>query len=400
MKRFISVFLVIIMSAFMLSPTAVAQGDSALRFDENGNFRIMVIADTQDTAKPRREALDLINSALDTEKPDLVVLTGDNIAGYDISLKSEEKVKKAIELIMEPIVSRNIPFAIVFGNHDDEGGVSKEFQMGVYKSLKGCLATEGEEMTGCGNYNLTIKAFDSDRDLYNLWFIDSGTYNTDSEKNSYYAFVADDQIKWYESKSEELKAQNGGTPLPSMLFQHMPVTEIYELLKEVPKGTENAISKNGKYYVLDSEKAQGKLREYPCPPDYNNGQFGSWVKQGDIKAAFFGHDHINDFIGNIDGIDLVHTPGAGFFSYGNGYEHGVRIIDIKSDQSYTTKTVYYKDLVGTAVYGGEKLWDRGQGYYQSLYRTLGAVVGAVVLLGALSAVGIIIYRKKKGKGKK
>lgn len=43
---------------------------------------------------------------------------------------------------MEPVTSQNIPFAIVYGNHDDEGKVSKQFQMAVYKSMPGCLASE------------------------------------------------------------------------------------------------------------------------------------------------------------------------------------------------------------------------------------------------------------------
>ncbi|MBO5290076.1 MAG: hypothetical protein J6B35_00640, partial [Clostridia bacterium] len=45
-------------------------------------------------------------------------------------------------------------------------------------------------------------------------------------------------------------------------------------------------------------------------------QFESWKKTGDIFAAFFGHDHVNDFRMNIDGIDLYQTLGAGYFTYG------------------------------------------------------------------------------------
>lgn len=43
--------------------------------------------------------------------------------------------------------------------------------------------------------------------------------------------------------SDALKAENGGEPMPSLLFQHIPVPEIYELLKEVPKGTDGAVKK-------------------------------------------------------------------------------------------------------------------------------------------------------------
>ena len=53
-------------------------------------------------------------------------------------------------------------------------------------------------------------------------------------------------------------------------------------------------------------------------------QFESWKKMGDVFAAFFGHDHINDFKMNVDGIDLYQTLGAGYFTYGE--ERGGRLI--------------------------------------------------------------------------
>lgn len=43
-----------------------------------------------------------------------------------------------------------------------------------------------------------------------------------------------------------------------------------------------------------------------------------------MVAAFFGHDHVNDFHINIDGIDLYQTLGAGYFTYGE--ERGGRLI--------------------------------------------------------------------------
>ena len=54
------------------------------------------------------------------------------------------------------------------------------------------------------------------------------------------------------------------------------------------------------------------LGEGPCPPDVNNGQFTSWVKTGDVIGAVFGHDHINDFVGDVDGIKLIQTRERAF----------------------------------------------------------------------------------------
>lgn len=405
MKRLIcNLVSVFLMLALLLGTipafAAEAEGDTSMQFDKNGNFRILIIADTQDTLNPRQETIDLMNAALDETQPDLVVFTGDNIHGSDWKLKkSKSRTSKAIKQIMQPVVSRNIPYCIVFGNHDDEGGISKEDQMELYQSLGNCLSVKGENMKGCGNYNIPIKSSEGTKNIFNLWFIDSGSYNTDENIDSFYDFVGTDQIEWYENKSNELKTENGGVPMPSLLFQHIAVPEIYNLLTEVPEGTEDAVEKNGKYYILNEELTTGKMGEAPCPPDYNNGQFESWKKQGDIVAAFFGHDHINDFSGTVNGIDMVYTPGAGFYIYGNGPEHGVRVVDIKEDDlSYTTELLYYKDLVGNKVYGGDYIWYDGScAHDEKVTVSIIAVTAVAVVLGAGITAYTMIKKKKKKK---
>lgn len=404
MKRiihnFISIFLllVLILSTIPVFAEETSKERSMLQFDNNGNFRILIIADPQDTLNPRQETLDLMNAALDTTNPDLVVFTGDNIHSPDWKLKnSKSRTTKAIERIMEPVVSRNIPYCVVFGNHDDEGGISKEYQMELYQSLGNCLSVKGEDVKGCGNYNIPIQSSKSDKNVFNLWFIDSGSYNTDENIDSFYDYVGTDQIEWYEKKSNELKEENGGVPMPSLLFQHIAVPEIFELLTEVPQGTENAVEKNGKYYILNSDITTGTMGEAPCPPDYNNGQFESWKKQGDIIAAFFGHDHVNEFSGTVDGIDLVYTPGAGFYIYGNGPEHGVRVVNINEDDlSYTTELLYYKDLVGDTVYGGDYLWYKGSWAHDEKLMIAKAVTATAVVLG-IGITAFTITKKKRNK---
>lgn len=47
---------------------------------------------------------------------------------------------------------------------------------------------------------------------------------------------------------------------------------------------------------------------------------------GDVVAAFFGHDHKNDFVGTYEGIDLVNTAGTGFYIYGEREYHGARLV--------------------------------------------------------------------------
>ena len=233
-------FLCAALSALLLTaltaPVSAAEEDTMLQFDDNGEFRILIVADTQDTARPQEATLRLLNAELDAADADLVVFTGDQIHGP--SVRTTKAMEKALDAILAPVAERGIPFAAVFGNHDDEGGVSKETQLAIYQSYPGCLMSAGpDDITGCGNYNLLVWSSDGSRPVCNLWFLDSGTYG---EKGvSKYARVEQDQIDWYTSTAAALEEQYGET-LPAYLFQHIIVPEIYDLLTEVPASEKKA----------------------------------------------------------------------------------------------------------------------------------------------------------------
>ena len=389
--------------------SALAADDNTLQF-QNGKFKILILSDLQDTNEPQQETTDMITAAITKTEPDLIVLLGDNIAGW---WKGVDKTQtdEAIAKVAEPIENSGIPFALVFGNHDHEGLASeengyeeeaaKEYILHRFQLYGGCLATEGEEMTGVGNYNLTVKDSAGEKNIFNLWFMDSNPYTPDEEGGGY-GYVHEDQTEWYKKTSDALKAQNGGAPMPSLLFQHIIVPEVYDMLTEVPKGTEGAVSGNGghegKYYIANKDYIyQGNVNEGPCPPNTNHGQFESWVEQGDIIGAFFGHDHTNDFAGEYQGIKLVACPETGFYSYGS--VHGVRTItlDEKDLSDFESEVILYTDLLDYEVSNSYKV-DYGYSAYKSTFLpTVFGIVGGVVAVCAVLAIVIVIAKKKKGK---
>lgn len=400
MKKALKAIIAIIFTAHVLSfptislfaePVTTDAGRPSLKFNSDGKFRIMMINDTQDTDKTVKDTIKLIESSLDKVKPDLVVLAGDNIADYWLGI-NEKKVAKAIDNIVKPINDRNIPFAVVFGNHDQETGVSKEEQMKMYMSYKNCLAIdEGSGILNCGTYNLLIKDGKGESNVFNIWMIDSGT----SAAAGGYESVNADQISWYGKTSDELKKDNGGNPLPSLLFQHIPVPEIYNLLSVVPDGTEGSIKgfrvQSDNYYVLNSGIANGKLLEAPCSPDVNSGEFAAWLKQGDILGAYFGHDHVNDLAGTLNEIDLGYTPGAGFYQYGSGVYRGVRVFDLDENDllNYKTEVLYYKDLVSGKA--DTKIFDP---YFNSLLRVaIPLLLTAIIIFMLIALFTIAAIRK-------
>lgn len=105
-----------------------------LRAGRDGKFKILQISDTHMVTGtgvckdaidengqhlPPREAdpltVNFLGRVLDAEKPDLVILTGDQIH-HDIP-----DSQSALFKVIAPIIERSIPYAAVFGNHDDEG---------------------------------------------------------------------------------------------------------------------------------------------------------------------------------------------------------------------------------------------------------------------------------------
>ncbi len=393
MKKIISVILAFVLAFAMLLPAgaSVQNADNKLQFGADGNFRIMQIADIQDGPFLFEIVRDFLKNVIPAEKPDLIVLSGDNISagastigvhGADLML-----VEAAIDRFMSIFEDCGVPVAVVFGNHDAEELVTKEEQIAMYQKYDNCVAIdEGEAVYGCGTYNLPIySSKDSSKIAYNLWMTDSNMYD---EENGGYDYVHQDQIDWYVNKSNELKAQNGGEVVPSMMFQHIIVNEIYDALLEVSASTEGAVEHNGKYYILNPENTAegGVLHESPCPSTVNGGQFDAIKNQGDVVAMFFGHDHVNNFVVEHEGIDLVNTPGVGFNSYGDE-GRGVRIIDIKEGTTdYETEVITYKAYYGDdpiadarfVLYGSEfEVVDRIAAFFEYILLCISDVLGLV-----------------------
>lgn len=355
MKKFVSIILTFILAFGMLFPAYAENTDTKLQFNDDGSFRIMQIADIQDGVILTPATKKFIKEVVVDAEPDLVVLSGDNIsggsAGIGVHFIDEPLTKTAIDQYMSVLEEIGVPVAVVFGNHDAENSLTKEEQMEIYNTYDCCVAVdEGDAIYGCGTYNLPIySSKDADKIAYNIWMIDSNMYD---DVNGGYDYVHQDQLDWYVETSNALKAQNGGKAVPSMMFQHIIVKEIYDVIVEVSENDKDnyeyvEVDEDGvkKYNAIRPENLRtGELNEMPCPGTINGGQFETVVKQGDVVAMFFGHDHKNSFEVEYKGIDLINTTSAGFGSYGDE-DRGVRIIDINENTTdYETSIIKYLDF--------------------------------------------------------
>ena len=347
LKKTLSIIMSIILicscAAFFAYAKTSEEADTHLQFGKDGKFRIMQISDMQDFFPMKSITKNVIKKALDTYPVDLIVLTGDNISSTSLI---KPYAALAINEFMSIYEKYGIPVVMVYGNHDDERTTAdKAFQLSVYEKYKCFIGCAGEDFgeSNLGTYYVPIySSADKNKMVNNIWMIDSGTYNEENDLGGY-ACVTKKQIEWYKAASEKLEKENG-KKIPSLMFQHIVVPEIWDALDEHDEKVDGCVEHDGKYYTLP-EGAKGVLGETPCPPNYSNGQFDAALERGDVMAMFFGHDHVNTYEVSYKGIDLCNTPGVGFNSY-NSIDEGVRLItldELKPD-TYETEVVTYFDL--------------------------------------------------------
>ncbi|MEK7767717.1 MAG: metallophosphoesterase family protein, partial [bacterium] len=200
----------------------------------------------------------------------------------------------------------------VFGNHDDEGALKRRALYDLQKTFPGCRTEAGPEtLPGIGTYVLSVGARNGGGAGALLYFIDSGSYapKPAGSKDTAYAWIAPEQIAWYLERAATLSAGQSA-PLPALAFFHIPVPE-YDT-------------------VWETRPCRGVKYEAVCCPKHNSGFFAALRRGGDVLGTFVGHDHINDYDGELDGIRLCYGRGTGHNTYGkDGFPRGARLIRLR-----------------------------------------------------------------------
>ena len=202
----------------------------------NGKLRILQISDAQDLHWVRKTMLRMLENACDDLKPDLIVFTGDNILGnhlrdYRFSSKKKdmskaeefELMKTALAHILDIPEAKNIPFAVIYGNHDDMNSFTGDEQAEIIRAYK---MNRGFENTGdlCGTYRLPVYSSDGEKQLLNLWMINTSWH--DKELDRCFNDITEKQVEWFKNESLAQKNENDGKPYPSLMFMHIPLEEL------------------------------------------------------------------------------------------------------------------------------------------------------------------------------
>lgn len=288
-----------------------------LRFGEDGKFKILVISDIQAaTIMPKVEGR--IKTLVDREMPDLVLFCGDN----SNKINKAEKLQEYLADMVGYIESRQIPWAHVFGNHDsDSPRLTREDQEEIYESFEYCLSKKGT-VTGVGNYVLPILRSDSDDIAFNIFGLDSGSYNVETMKNTgdKYDYIHFDQVLWYREMSELLEKYNENK-IPAMMFFHIPLPE-----------------SDIAWQHRDKLEYEGECREAGTGLVMNSGLFAAAYDRGDVKIIMNGHSHINNAMIEYFGIKLCYAMTITETEYRDKDMIGGRVVVIDQNDAENVET--------------------------------------------------------------
>lgn len=260
-----------------------------------------------DGSEKDQQTLKLMQNLIQWEKPDLIVVSGDTVYGPNNA--------QQLEVALKPVIDSGIPWTIIFGNHDAEDGEAKEVLFQILSELPNCLLKDDAPVvSGVGNHEIEIR--DGNGQLrWVVMLIDSGDYYP--EPIGGYGMVQYDQIGWFKERVRAHQAASADVGL--LIYQHIPLPE-YDT-------------------VWDLGNCVGEKNEAVCAPKLNSGFFSAMVESRAVRGVYCGHDHINDYSGELYGVTLGYGRSSGYNTYGQvGFLRGARLcrLDPSDTKQYDT----------------------------------------------------------------
>lgn len=330
LKIFISIILVLAILGGIAGLTVTFYGKKYVRADDTA-FTVLQVTDPHilNNEKKDEKAFKTITAMVTQTKPDMIIVTGD--------ITSEKENYTAFKTFCTFMEDFKIPWGFVFGNHegldikyepdeviDPEKTADKETLSNYLESLEYCIYERGDENTdGMGNYYYTVHNDDGSA-LMSLIMMDSNSYD---EVNEGYDHFHDNQIEWYENTIKQIAKEENGDEnkvVPSLAFFHVPMQE-YMTAYDEAKGTDNRIT------GFRFPKEDGT-------PAVDDDMFETMVKLGSTKGCFAGHDHMNNFSVNYQGIRLTYGLSCDHNIYLVPFRGG-KLINIKNDGTFTTQSL-------------------------------------------------------------
>lgn len=367
-----------------------------LKKNDDKDLKVLNIADLQMsevyTLSQNKKNYELVKKLVEQEKPDLLTFTGDNFW--------LNNAKGATKRFVKNIDALGVPWAPVFGNHEPETEVDKNWIMDEFLKAENCIFNYGDNKTrnkdlakgpnnidGVGNYVINVVNSDN-KIIHTIFMMDSHSNNGNQKPEDFnkveqgtaveglegwftngnytfkpsgkqdkyeavgtkYDYIKQNQIDWYEWVVKGVTKANGDVVVPSSAYFHIPLPEfnigyaIYEKkLEEVHNG--KIKDEKGKYIIDGREVVEGMFglnREDICSPYYNSGFFAKMLELDSTKDVIVGHDHVNNSSVVYKGIRLTYglKTGDGCYWDSTGNVSGGTIITINNDGGTKTEHKY------------------------------------------------------------
>lgn len=263
-------------------------------------FRILQLTDTHfgaptifERAKDEKSKA-LIRSLVEAHQPDMIFHTGDFI--------NNDKVKPEFNAI-DFMNSLETPWSVVFGNHDHPTGETGQRSLDEYVSTLGNamvgFAKHSEGRDYC--YRINLRQEGQQKPFSTLMAFNTGGPTTGMK-------VTASETHWFQDQLE--KDRSKAITSPILVMQHIPMIEYRD--------------------VFDQNLAVGRRGENVCFEQDKGEIFAEYAKSGRVRAVFCGHDHVNDYVGALQGVKLVYGRCSGYSGYGD-WERGARLIDVDTE---------------------------------------------------------------------
>ena len=240
--------------------------------------------------------------------PDLIIMPGDFVCGGD-----GNSDYYSIQRITDLMESFGVPWAPVFGNHDDETNCDLNFLADTMMKSPHCLMQKGDERMGVGNYIINVVEEGTENIVESIFMMDSHH----SQPNEL-------QQKWFKRAAEGINALTSGKAEIS-LFMHIPIPEYQTMYAEAWNSEKKCWN--------DGYDAYGSAHETVCCEfdadgnPYDRGFFDI-IKEVGAKYVFCGHDHMNDFSAVYEGVRLTYLMKLGQSSGFQPFFDGGSVITI------------------------------------------------------------------------
>ena len=238
--------------------------------------------------------------------PHFIMITGDLFTGK----KADKEYLIAFATQFFDDLDR--PWLYVFGNHDVEGGTSRQFIASIMQgSVWGVIGSHQDQNGVKYDYQVDLKVQESPVPVWEIYAFDSG-----SERGN--KSIKDDQILWFKEKSSK-SLKNHSQKIPAIAIFHIPLKQYQDLWDD------STLQKTGFCY------------EKVCNEEDNGSVYIAFVEQGNIRACFCGHDHDNNYWGKYHGgILLVYGHVSGDSGYHRHWPPGAKLITlpVKGDEIF------------------------------------------------------------------